>query len=55
MTKARLEQADVAQESFTKAVALNPNLADAYLNRGVSYDRQAKKELACRIGRRPVP
>jgi len=39
-------EVDRAIADYTKAIAINPKLADAYNNRGVSYRKKGDKEHA---------
>lgn len=37
---------DKAVEDYSKAIAINPNIADAYVNRGLAYSRSGKIDNA---------
>jgi tetratricopeptide (TPR) repeat protein len=62
VAKAQLEQAcQAAIEAYTSAIALNPNYAEAYYNRGLAYDKLGNHrhaiedhEAAAKLGYQPA-
>jgi len=43
----RLEEYDRAIADYTEAIRLNPEHADAYYNRGISYKKLGQYDQAC--------